>query len=276
LTFTYFLRAFSESKDRTRCYKSRPIAALCPTMAFSSSPTHPTLGANHQHSPAALTRSLWSNSRSRSICNIHEIETHPQNLFRSRCRSDGELPNQSPSGPCVHSTLMLSRGTSLFIRMKIFRHLAFMEMGGCRVSWCTCEVCLLVFYTNLTDIHRNNPHVRCKTTCWDVIRCIVNWGYQSIIDVVSKTKVFGRCKSCNKILFEMWSTQQSSQQQLDLDGMDVWVSLSPVCGLEVTDWPSVLDFLFKTTSGPAEAWKPRGAVLVDPRLRNKQSLLIYM
>jgi hypothetical protein len=29
LTFTYFLRAFFESKDRTRCYKSRPITHHC-------------------------------------------------------------------------------------------------------------------------------------------------------------------------------------------------------------------------------------------------------
>jgi hypothetical protein len=56
LTFTYFLcDAFFEWKYRTRCYKSRhstPITAS--TMAFSSSPNRPTLGAHQQHSQAAL------------------------------------------------------------------------------------------------------------------------------------------------------------------------------------------------------------------------------
>jgi hypothetical protein len=56
LTFTYF--------DRTRCYKSRPIIASCPTMAFASSPDHPTLHPHWWHSPAALPRSLRSNSLS--------------------------------------------------------------------------------------------------------------------------------------------------------------------------------------------------------------------
>jgi hypothetical protein len=64
LTFTYFLRAFFESKDRTRCYKSRPIIASCPTMAFASSPDHPTLHPHWWHSPAALPCPLRSNSRS--------------------------------------------------------------------------------------------------------------------------------------------------------------------------------------------------------------------
>jgi hypothetical protein len=50
--------------------------------------------------------------------------------------------------------------------------------------------------------------------------------------------------------------QQSAQQQRNNSTLMGWmfqVSLGLICGLEVADWPSVLDFLFKTTSGPAEA-----------------------
>jgi hypothetical protein len=50
--------------------------------------------------------------------------------------------------------------------------------------------------------------------------------------------------------------RQSAQERRNNSTLMGWmfrVSLRLVCGLDLTDWPSVLDFLFKTTSGPAEA-----------------------
>jgi hypothetical protein len=49
--------------------------------------------------------------------------------------------------------------------------------------------------------------------------------------------------------------QQSAQQRrnnLTLMGWMFQVSLGGICGLETTERPSILDFLFKMTSGPAE------------------------
>jgi hypothetical protein len=44
--------------------------------------------------------------------------------------------------------------------------------------------------------------------------------------------------------------------------------LGLICGLEVADWPSVLDFLFKTTSGPAEAWSQEVRFWSTPGYKN--------
>jgi hypothetical protein len=75
---------------------------------------------------------------------FREIETHPQNLIRSRHHSDGELSNSSSSDPRLHSTWVLSRGASLFIWMKVFRHFGWVEWKWVVVGWvdvCSCYVC---------------------------------------------------------------------------------------------------------------------------------------
>jgi hypothetical protein len=92
-----------------------------------------------------------------------------------------------------------------------------------------------------------------------------DWRYQ--LRSSRKNKVFGRCKSCKKMLFGTWSMQHSAQQRRNNSTLMGWmfrVNLGDVCGLEMSERPSILDFLFKTRFGPAEAWKPRGAVVVDP------------
>jgi hypothetical protein len=54
------------------------------------------------------------------------------------------------------------------------------------------------------------------------------------------------------------------------------VSLGTSCWLETTERPSILDFLFKMTSGPAEAWSREVGSSRPQATKMQQSLLIYL
>jgi hypothetical protein len=77
---------------------------------------------------------------------------------------------------------------------------------GCQVSWCTCKMSLFMFYTKLTN-PPNNPHRRDAKI--HVEMWFNDWRYQ--LRSSRKNKVFGLCKSCKKMLFRTWSTQQSTR-----------------------------------------------------------------
>jgi hypothetical protein len=109
LTFTYFLRAFFESKDRTEMLQisthhritfddgllliaQPPHFTTSLTTLYSSSPSLPVV-------KFMVCGECAFCFRQGSICNILEIVTHLQNLLRPRHHIDGELPIPSPSGP---------------------------------------------------------------------------------------------------------------------------------------------------------------------------------
>jgi hypothetical protein len=134
LTFTYFLCAFFESKDRMEMLQisthhritfddgllliaQPPHFTTSLTTLYSSSPLLPVV-------KFMICGECAFCFRQGLICNILEIVTHLRDLLRPRHHTDGELLIPSPSGPRLHSTWVLSKGASLFIRMKVFWHLA--------------------------------------------------------------------------------------------------------------------------------------------------------
>jgi hypothetical protein len=246
LTFTYFLcDAFFEWKYRTRCYKSRhstPITAS--TMAFSSSPNRPTLGAHQQHSQAALPCSLWSNAWSAvSVPSIldrgrfvtfHEIETHHQNRIRSQHYIQ-QLRAAKPITiwPVLELHVDAVDGVLSFHQNKVARAFYTRWWSDCQVSWCVSKVYLLMFNPKLTNQSRNNLHLLKIPN--DRLRCdLMSWGYWSRSSQLKQ--VFGFCEPRKKMFFGTRSTQQSAQQWCNnstLMGWMFWVSLGTTsCWLE--------------------------------------------
>jgi hypothetical protein len=103
LIYTYFLRAFFESKDRAEMLQitthhritfddDLPLIAQPPHVTSSSTTlpsSSPSLHGVKFPVCCECRIYFWQGL----ICNISEIETHLRNLLRSWCCSDGELSN---------------------------------------------------------------------------------------------------------------------------------------------------------------------------------------